>query len=86
MSTSTVPTERVLEALRQVVNNFKMPAIHMFAEGVKRKAAIHELNVFNEDTFVYEVYEPLIAKMGVTKAELRRRTKREWAAVPATAP
>lgn len=72
-----------LDALRDMLNNFQMPAIHMFAEGAKRKAAILEMGVFDDSTFYYEVYEPLINRMGVTKSELRRRVKREWGAVPA---
>jgi len=78
--------DATLEALRQVVNAFQMPAVHMFVDGIQRKAAIREMRVFSEDIYVYEVFEPLMQKMGIQKSELRRRAKREWGAVPAGVP
>jgi acyl-[acyl-carrier-protein] desaturase len=62
-----------LEQLRRVVNTFKMPAVHLFVDGARRAAAVKELRLFDEDIFVYEVYEPILAALGVHKSELRRR-------------
>ena len=62
-----------LEQLRRVVNTFKMPAVHLFVDGAQRAAAVKELRLFDEDIFVYQVYEPVLAALGVQKSELRRR-------------
>jgi acyl-[acyl-carrier-protein] desaturase len=62
-----------LEQLRRVLNTFQMPALHMFAESSRRAAAVKELRIFDEDIFLYEVYEPVLAALGVHKSELRRR-------------
>ena len=62
-----------LEQLRRVVNTFKMPAVHMFVDGARRAAAVKALRIFDEDVFIYEVYEPVLAALGVRKPELRRR-------------
>jgi len=63
-----------LEQLRRVVNTFKMPAIHMFVDGSRRAAADKALRIFDEDMFVYKIYEPVLAALGVQKSELRRRS------------
>ena len=62
-----------LEQLRRVVNTFKMPAVHLFVDGAQRAAAVKELRIFDEDIFLYQVYEPVLAALGVHKSELRRR-------------
>ena len=62
-----------LEQLRRVVNTFKMPAVHLFVDGAQRAAAVKELRIFDEDIFLYQVYEPVLAALGVRKPELRRR-------------
>ena len=62
-----------LEQLRRVVNTFKMPAVHLFVDGAQRAAAVRELRIFDEDIFLYQVYEPVLAALGVHKSELRRR-------------
>jgi len=63
-----------LEQLRRVVNTFKMPALHLFVDGARRAAAVKELRLFDEDLFVFQVYEPVLAALGVHKSELRRRS------------
>jgi acyl-[acyl-carrier-protein] desaturase len=62
-----------LEQLRRVVNTFRMPAVHLFVDGARRAAAVKALRLFDEDIFLYEVYEPVLAALGVQKSELRRR-------------
>lgn len=66
-----------VEQLRRVINTFKMPAVHMLADSAKRMNDVKKLRIFDEEIFVTEVYEPLIAKLGVSKKELRRKTFRE---------
>jgi acyl-[acyl-carrier-protein] desaturase len=68
-----------LEQIRRVVNTFKMPAVHMLADSRRRMEEVKSLRIFDEDIFVYEVYEPVLAKLRVQKAELRRqRDRREY--------
>lgn len=66
-----------LEQMRRVINTFKMPAIHMLADSAKRMRDVQELNIFTEDMFISDVCDPLLAKMGVARKELRRKTMRE---------
>ncbi len=66
-----------LEQMRRVVNSFKMPAVHMLADSSRRMRDVKELRIFDEDIFMSEVYDPILAKLGVSKKELRRKTMRE---------
>jgi acyl-[acyl-carrier-protein] desaturase len=73
-----------LEQLRQVVNTFRMPAVHLLADSRRRTQEVKEMRVFDEDIFVYQVLEPALADLGVTRADLRRRkTSREVVALGA---
>jgi acyl-[acyl-carrier-protein] desaturase len=62
-----------LEQLRQVVNTFRMPAVHMWTDSRARMQAVKELRIFDDDIFFYQVFEPVLRDLGVKKAELRRR-------------
>jgi len=62
-----------LEQMRRVFNSFKMPAVHLFIDGRQRTEAIKSKRVFDEDIFIAEVYEPLLHRLGLTKADLRRK-------------
>jgi acyl-[acyl-carrier-protein] desaturase len=66
-----------LEQLRRVINTFRMPAVHMLAGSDHRVSEVKRLNIFDEDTFVEHVYQPIITRLGVTRPELRRKTFRE---------
>lgn len=66
-----------LEQIRQVVNSFRMPAVHLLADSRKRMNDVKELRIFDEQIFIEQVYDVVIARLGVTRAELRRRTPRE---------
>jgi len=71
-----------LEQLRQVTNTFAMPALHMFADSDKRERQIKEMRLFDEDIFYYQVFEPILKDLGLTKKDLRQRqSKREIMAV-----
>ncbi len=75
-----------LEQLRRVVNTFAMPAVHMLADSRKRIQAVKELRIFDEDIFVTQIYEPVLAALGVEKRELRRRTSKRETLTAGTGP
>ena len=62
-----------LEQLRRVVNTFQMPALHLLVDGRQRIENIKQLRLFDEDLYVLQVYEPVLAALKVEKWELRRR-------------
>jgi len=67
-----VDRESTLEALRLALNRFQMPAIHdLLDESQKRIARIRELEIFNEEIFMRDVYNHFLNILGVTKAEMR---------------
>jgi acyl-[acyl-carrier-protein] desaturase len=73
-----------LEQLRRVMLTFAMPAVHLLAESKQRVAAIKNLAIFDEDTFLHEVYTPILETLGVSHQELRGpRAKRESGATKA---
>jgi acyl-[acyl-carrier-protein] desaturase len=75
-----------LEQLRRVVNTFAMPAVHMLADSRRRVQAVKDLRIFDEDIFVTQVYEPVLAALGVDKREIRRRTSRRETLTAGTVP
>ncbi len=66
-----------LEQIRQVINSFQMPAVHMMADSQARVAEVKRLEIFTEEIFLSQVLEPMLARLGVTRAELRRKNFRE---------
>jgi len=60
-----------VEQLRRVLLTFAMPAVHMLAESRQRIAAIKSMGIFDEDTFLHEVYAPILNVLGVDHQELR---------------
>ncbi len=67
-----VDRDRAIAALRPVLNQFQMPAIHdLLDESKSRIARIRELELFNEEIFIRDVYTHLLNTLNVTKAELR---------------
>lgn len=63
--------EATLEALRHVVNTFRMPADGLLADGRRRAEAVRSLGIFSEEVFFKDVYQPLMQKLGLTRADLR---------------
>jgi acyl-[acyl-carrier-protein] desaturase len=61
-----------LKQLRRVLHGFSMPAIYEMADGRRRVEAIKSLGVFNDQLYFHEVYQPILAALGVTRPELRR--------------
>jgi len=73
-----------LEQIRQVMNTFQMPAIHMLTDSRRRINAVRELRIFDEEMFVQQVFEPILAELNVSRKELRHRlAPRETVAVGA---
>jgi acyl-[acyl-carrier-protein] desaturase len=62
-----------LESLRRVMNDFRMPAVHLLADGPGRVAAVKALNIFDEEAYYKDVYLPVLADLGVSRAEMRNR-------------
>jgi acyl-[acyl-carrier-protein] desaturase len=69
-----------LEQLRRVLLTFAMPAVHLLADSRRRAAEIKELKIFDEDAYLHEVYQPILAALGVDPRELRGPRARKSAA------
>jgi acyl-[acyl-carrier-protein] desaturase len=66
-----------LEQIRRVVNTFRMPSVHMLSDGMQRINEVKTLDIFTDEIFFTQVYEPIMARLGVHRNELRRRQPRE---------
>jgi acyl-[acyl-carrier-protein] desaturase len=64
--------KETLEQLRRVLLGFQMPAVNMLADSRKRVQAIRDLNIFNEEMFLHDIYQPILETLGLRAAELRR--------------
>jgi acyl-[acyl-carrier-protein] desaturase len=69
--------EGTLEALRIAVNSFAMPAIHMLTDSKVRIQAVKDMLIFNDQIYIEQVVGPVLEKLGLTKADLRRKSRRE---------
>jgi acyl-[acyl-carrier-protein] desaturase len=65
--------ETTLEAFRTVANSFSMPADSLLADGRRRVGEIKALKIFDEEIFLTEVFQPLLKRLGLTRADLRRK-------------
>jgi acyl-[acyl-carrier-protein] desaturase len=65
--------QETLEQLRRVLLTFSMPAVHLLADGRRRMEAIRRLEIFSEDIFLHEVYQPILTVLGVNHQELRHK-------------
>jgi acyl-[acyl-carrier protein] desaturase len=64
--------DSALAALRRVMNNFAMPAIHdLLDNSYQRIAAIKDLDIFGQDIYYRDVYLPMLRDLGITRAEMR---------------
>jgi acyl-[acyl-carrier-protein] desaturase len=66
-----------LEQVRRVVNTFRMPAVHMLSQSARRISEVKSLGVFDEDTFIEQVYHPILSRLAISPRELRRKAPRE---------
>jgi acyl-[acyl-carrier-protein] desaturase len=61
-----------LAALRPVLNQFQMPAIHdLLDQNAKRIARIRELEIFNEEVFFRDVYNHFQNALDLSREEMR---------------
>ena len=68
--------DAMLQAMRQVMHNFAMPAIHdLLDRSRQRVAAIKQLAIFDEDIYYREVYLPILEALGVDRHEMRNRVR-----------
>jgi acyl-[acyl-carrier-protein] desaturase len=66
--------DSALAALRPVLNEFKMPAIHdLLDESARRIARIRELEIFSEEVFFRDVYTHFQNVLDISRSELRGR-------------
>jgi len=63
--------ELTLTEFRKVVNTFRMPADGLLADGRRRAEGVRSLGIFNEQVFFDEVYQPLMRRLGLTRADLK---------------
>lgn len=63
--------EATIEALKHVINTFRMPADGLLADGRRRVEAVRSLKIFDEQVFIEEVYRPLLRRLGLTRADLK---------------
>src|SRR4029077_2147726 len=61
-----------LMQLRRVLHRFAMPAVYEMVDGAERVAAIKALRVFDDEMYFRDVYQPILASLGVGRPELRR--------------
>ena len=66
--------ESAIAALRPVLNQFQMPAIHdLLDESAKRIARVRDLEIFNEEIFFRDVYGHLQNVLDISRDEMRGR-------------
>ena len=62
----------VIDQMRRVMNEFRMPAIHDLLDDSRRRvAAVRELELFDADIYYREVYRPILDELGITRQEMR---------------
>jgi acyl-[acyl-carrier-protein] desaturase len=60
-----------LEQMAHVLHSFDMPAVHLMGDSRQRVSQIKELHIFDEETYLREVYQPVLSTLGVHRRELR---------------
>jgi acyl-[acyl-carrier-protein] desaturase len=78
--------EATLEQLRIVVNSFAMPAMHLFVDTRQRTQQVQDMHIFDYDIFYYQVFEPMLVDLGLTKKDLRQRNSTREVMVVAHSP
>ena len=67
--------EDTLEQVARVLLTFSMPAVNLLADSRKRMAEVRELGIFSEEIFFTDVYQPILASLGLTHGEIRGARK-----------
>lgn len=65
--------DATLEHLRRVMHTFAMPALHLLVDSSQRIAQIKEFKIFDENQYFRNVYLPILASLGVERAEMKDR-------------
>jgi acyl-[acyl-carrier-protein] desaturase len=64
--------ESALAALRPVLNQFRMPAIHdLLDNSAKRIEGVRKLDIFNEEVFLRDVYQFVLNSLKIDRSEMR---------------
>jgi acyl-[acyl-carrier-protein] desaturase len=63
--------KETLEQLRRVLLTFSMPATDLLADSRQRVECVKQLGIFEEEIFLHEVHQPVLARLGVKHRELR---------------
>jgi acyl-[acyl-carrier-protein] desaturase len=74
----------MLEHIRHVANTFAMPAYDLLTDSRKRMNDVQELKLFDSNIYLYQVLEPVLADLNVTRKELRKRKSLREIAVMGT--
>ncbi|HZZ77082.1 MAG TPA: acyl-ACP desaturase [Gemmataceae bacterium] len=75
-----VDRSSAVAALRPVLNQFQMPAIHdLLDESTKRIARVRDLEVFNEEIFIRDVYNHFLQVLDISREEMRGRKPKKSA-------
>ena len=62
----------VIDQMRRVMNEFRMPAIHdLLDESPRRVAGVRGLELFDGDVYYREVYRPILQELGISRQEMR---------------
>ena len=61
-----------LRQVHRVLHNFAMPAIYELVDSRKRVAEIKALRIFDDYIYLKDVYQPVLAALGVTRQEFKR--------------
>ncbi|MBI2806186.1 MAG: acyl-ACP desaturase [Planctomycetes bacterium] len=65
--------EATIQHLRDIIYNFQMPAVDLLSDGRQRVERVRALKIFDEEIFYFQVVEPALAALGLTKADLKQR-------------
>jgi acyl-[acyl-carrier-protein] desaturase len=63
--------KKTLDQLRRVLQTFSVPATYLLADSHRRMERIKQMQIFDEEIFLHEVYQPVLATLSVTHRELR---------------
>ena len=69
--------EGTIESLRSVANGFRMPAVGMLADSMHRQAEVRSFRIFDDEIWFKSVLEPALARLDLTRHDLRRKVRRE---------
>jgi acyl-[acyl-carrier-protein] desaturase len=63
--------KETLEQVARIMLNFSMPAVYLLADSRKRMNEVRELGIFSEELYFTEVYQPILASLGLSHRDIR---------------